>query len=101
MLGPRTSRLSSASKTCGSSSEDLCSLNGDQIDPITDICLSVYPEQRTGFWQATAQCPYWLNGADPLDHINIYVNNRSNTTSYLHYVSLGLTDLYGDERLFE
>ena len=44
------------------------------------------------------------NGQDPLDYINIYINtdnSNDKSNSYFHYVSLGLSDLYGDERLFK
>ena len=43
-----------------------------------------------------------LNGPDPLDYVNIYINNdekNNGLNSHFHYVSLGLTDLYGDERV--
>ncbi len=50
--------------------------------------------------QATTQLQYWLNGPDPLDYINIYINNDENSNnSHFHFVSLGLTDIYGDERV--
>ncbi|CAF0783366.1 unnamed protein product [Brachionus calyciflorus] len=71
------------------------------LDPITELCLQVYPDQ-VDVLQATTQIQYWLNGPDPLDYVNIYINNdedNNGLNSHFHYVSLGLTDLYGDERV--
>ncbi len=67
-------------------------------DPISDTCFRLYPDQPD-FTQATTQVQYWLNGSDPLDFINIYVVNNLNSTTHYHYVSLGLSDLYGDSRV--
>ena len=70
-----------------------------ELDPISEICIKLYPSQ-VNVLQATTQLQYWLNGPDPLDYINIYVNNDENSNnSYFHFVSLGLTDIYGDERV--
>jgi suppressor of fused len=71
----------------------------NELDPITACCLKIYPDQKNVL-QAVSQTKYWTGGQDPIDYINIYINNEG-TTSYFHYVSLGLSDLYGDERLFK
>jgi len=69
------------------------------LDPISEICVKLYPNQ-VNVLQATTQIQYWLNGPDPLDYINIYLSNDELTNaSHFHFVSLGLTDLYGDERV--
>ena len=43
------------------------------------------------------------NGPDPLDYISIYRNkgNSSGVPPHWHYISCGLSDLYGDGRLHE
>ena len=43
------------------------------------------------------------NGPDPLDYINIYRNqgNPPAVPPHWHYISCGLSDLYGDGRLHE
>lgn len=70
-----------------------------ELDPISEICIKLYPNQ-VNVLQATTQIQYWLNGPDPLDYINIYINNDENTNnSHFHFVSLGLSDIYGDERV--
>ncbi|RNA13688.1 suppressor of fused -like protein [Brachionus plicatilis] len=71
----------------------------DTLDPISELCLKIYPDQ-IDVLQATTQIQ--LNGPDPLDYVNIYVNNdekNNGLNSHFHYVSLGLSDLYGDERV--
>jgi hypothetical protein len=42
------------------------------IDPITELCLELYPDQ-VDVIQATTQIQYWQGGPDPLDFINIYI----------------------------
>ena len=75
------------------------------LDPITEICNRLYPNQENVL-QATSDIPYWQNGPDCLDYVNIYVNddcinfeNEKCILSHYHFVSLGLSDLYGDERV--
>jgi suppressor of fused-like protein len=88
-------------------------------DPITSLCLKVYPEQPD-FVQASSKLPYWLNGSDPLDHVNMFINSPheslvssspapseasgsrsgdSTSGGFFHLVSLGLSDLHGDGRV--
>jgi suppressor of fused-like protein len=76
---------------------------GSELDPITQACLKAYPDQINVI-QAISKVQHWQNGPDPLDFINIYINNDSlhdKANPYFHYVSLGLSDLYGDERIFK
>jgi len=68
------------------------------LDPVSEICQKFYPNQ-INVLQATTQTQYWLNGPDPLDFISIYINDDLGSSSHYHYVSLGLSDLYGDERI--
>jgi suppressor of fused-like protein len=68
------------------------------LDPVNEICQRYYPNQINCL-QATTQTQYWLNGPDPLDYINIYINDDLGFSSHFHYISLGLSDLYGDERI--
>lgn len=45
-----------------------------------------------------------LGGPDPLDFINIYRNNgdkKRGIPQHWHYVTCGLSDLYGDGRVHE
>ena len=77
--------------------------DANELDPITQACLKVYPDQ-INVLQAVSKIQYWQNGPDPLDFISIYINNDSlnnRANPYFHYVSLGLSDLYGDERVFK
>ncbi|KAL7990655.1 hypothetical protein Chor_014085 [Crotalus horridus] len=46
----------------------------------------------------------WLGGPDPLDYVSMYRNLGSptqNVPEHWHYVSFGLSDLYGDNRVHE
>jgi hypothetical protein len=77
------------------------------IDPISEYCNSFYnrkdeqSESIVKIYQAFTKKQYFENGSDPLDYINIYYvdNSRSNGDNYFHYVSLGFSDLYNDERV--
>lgn len=45
-----------------------------------------------------------MSGPDPLDCISMYANNgnmRLGIPPHWHYISYGLSDLYGDGRLHE
>jgi hypothetical protein len=85
------------SDTSDNSSSSSSNDDRQTSDPITEVCLKYYPEQKN-FLQASTQAPYWLSGQDPLDHVNIF-SSKDSDDDYLHYVSLGLSDLHGDERL--
>lgn len=73
------------------------------VDAINCSCSKIYPLQ-TNPLQVAPQLKYWLGGPDPLDYISIYscekdLENKS--LPHWHYVSFGLTDLHGDERVHE
>ncbi|KAF7256238.1 hypothetical protein EG68_06989 [Paragonimus skrjabini miyazakii] len=64
-------------------------------------CRALYPDQPTPL-QVTALRKYWMGGPDPLDFINMYANPGSvelKSPAHWHYVTNGLSDLYGDARL--
>ncbi|XP_044293573.1 suppressor of fused homolog isoform X3 [Varanus komodoensis] len=66
-------------------------------------CRRLYPEQPNPL-QVTAILKYWLGGPDPLDYVSMYRNLGSptqNVPEHWHYVSFGLSDLYGDNRVHE
>lgn len=45
-----------------------------------------------------------MGGPDPLDFISMYSNEgdkERDIAEHWHYISFGLTDLYGDERVHE
>nr|XP_051679499.1 suppressor of fused homolog isoform X7 [Oryctolagus cuniculus] len=66
-------------------------------------CRRLYPDQPNPL-QVTAIVKYWLGGPDPLDYVSMYRNVGSpsaNIPEHWHYVSFGLSDLYGDNRVHE
>uniref|UniRef100_A0A8C4W2X4 Suppressor of fused homolog n=1 Tax=Gopherus evgoodei TaxID=1825980 RepID=A0A8C4W2X4_9SAUR len=66
-------------------------------------CRRLYPEQPNPL-QVTAILKYWLGGPDPLDYVSMYRNLGNpalNVPEHWHYVSFGLSDLYGDNRVHE
>ncbi|XP_010712942.2 suppressor of fused homolog [Meleagris gallopavo] len=66
-------------------------------------CRRLYPEQPNPL-QVTAILKYWLGGPDPLDYVSMYRNIGNpalNVPEHWHYVSFGLSDLYGDNRVHE
>ena len=66
-------------------------------------CRSVYPNQPNPM-QVTAVTKLWMGGPDPLDFISMYDNpgDPSNgIPQHWHYISFGLSDLYGDGRLYK
>ncbi|KAJ8418100.1 hypothetical protein AAFF_G00138090 [Aldrovandia affinis] len=66
-------------------------------------CRRLYPEQPNPL-QVTAIVKYWLGGPDPLDYISMYRNvgcPAQDVQEHWHYVSFGLSDLYGDNRVHE
>jgi suppressor of fused-like protein len=73
------------------------------LERIYKACQEVYPDQCNPL-QIAAVVKSWLGGPDPLDFINIYRNPgdpKRNIPSHWHYVTCGLTDLYGDSRVYE
>uniref|UniRef100_A0A3Q1MDV1 Suppressor of fused homolog n=1 Tax=Bos taurus TaxID=9913 RepID=A0A3Q1MDV1_BOVIN len=64
-------------------------------------CRRLYPDQPNPL-QVTAIVKYWLGGPDPLDYVSMYRNVGSpsaNIPEHWHYISFGLSDLYGDNRV--
>ncbi|CAH8858422.1 unnamed protein product [Trichobilharzia szidati] len=71
------------------------------LKAIYAACRVLYPDQPTPL-QVTAVRKFWMGGPDPLDFINMYANPGSvelQSPSHWHYVTNGLSDLYGDSRL--
>ncbi|XP_035672398.1 suppressor of fused homolog isoform X2 [Branchiostoma floridae] len=73
------------------------------LQAIYQACRRLYADQPNPL-QVTAVVKYWLGGPDPLDYISMYSNpgdpNRG-IPAHWHYVSFGLSDLYGDGRVHE
>ncbi|KAL7299854.1 hypothetical protein TKK_0007186 [Trichogramma kaykai] len=71
------------------------------IESIHQICDRVYPDQPNPL-TVTAVVKYWLGGPDPLDYVSMFENPgcpELGVPPHWHYVSLGLTDLHGDNRV--
>ncbi|KAH8257893.1 hypothetical protein KR038_002774 [Drosophila bunnanda] len=71
------------------------------LKAIIDHLSQVYPEQRNPL-QVTTLLKYWLGGQDPLDYISMYNypgDPERNIPPHWHYISFGLSDLHGDERV--
>lgn len=61
----------------------------------------LYPTQQNPL-QITTRLKFYQGGQEPLDYISIYVNPGNpelNIPQHWHYVSFGLSDLYGDGRI--
>ncbi|KAI2657715.1 hypothetical protein H4Q32_009098 [Labeo rohita] len=81
----------------------LASLFPPGLQAIYGECRRLYPDQANPL-QVTAIVKYWLGGPDPLDYISMYRNlgcPGQDVPEHWHYVSLGLSDLYGDNRVHE
>uniref|UniRef100_A0A8B9HA78 Suppressor of fused homolog n=1 Tax=Astyanax mexicanus TaxID=7994 RepID=A0A8B9HA78_ASTMX len=81
----------------------LASLFPPGLQAIYGECRRHYPDQPNPL-QVTAIVKYWLGGPDPLDYISMYRNMGCpalDVQEHWHYVSLGLSDLYGDNRVHE
>ena len=92
------------------------------LEAVYKTCREVYPSQPNPL-QIAAVVKYWsvslvahmhctsccccccrLGGPDPLDFINVYCNEGdagNGIPAHWHYVSCGLSDLYGDGRVHE
>lgn len=73
------------------------------LEALYSACRNVYPDQPNPL-QVTALVKYWLGGPDPLDYISMYSNKGDESRGvppHWHYVSFGLSDLYGDGRVHE
>ncbi|KAI5606856.1 suppressor of fused-like [Silurus asotus] len=81
----------------------LASLFPPGLQAIYTECRRLYPDQPNPL-QVTAIVKYWLGGPDPLDYISMYRNvgcPALDVQEHWHYVSFGLSDLYGDNRVHE
>ncbi|XP_052427948.1 suppressor of fused homolog isoform X1 [Carassius gibelio] len=81
----------------------LASIFPPGLQAIYGQCRRLYPDQANPL-QVTAIVKYWLGGPDPLDYISMYRNlgcPGQDVPEHWHYVSLGLSDLYGDNRVHE
>ncbi|XP_796446.2 suppressor of fused homolog [Strongylocentrotus purpuratus] len=73
------------------------------LDAVYTACRRLYVDQPNPL-QVTAVLKYWLNGPDPLDFISMYSNPGEpghGIPPHWHYVSFGLSDLFGDGRVHE
>ncbi|EDV94469.1 suppressor of fused homolog [Drosophila grimshawi] len=74
------------------------------LKSLIDHLITVYPDQPNPL-QVTTLLKYWLGGSDPLDYISMYSNNgqgagdEERILPHWHYVSFGLSDLHGDQRV--
>uniref|UniRef100_A0A9J8BSG4 Suppressor of fused homolog n=1 Tax=Cyprinus carpio carpio TaxID=630221 RepID=A0A9J8BSG4_CYPCA len=81
----------------------LASIFPPGLQAIYGECRRLYPDQANPL-QVTAIVKYWLGGPDPLDYISMYRNvgcPGQDVPEHWHYVSLGLSDLYGDNRVHD
>ncbi|XP_022086688.1 suppressor of fused homolog [Acanthaster planci] len=73
------------------------------LEAVYTACRNLYPDQPNPL-QVTAVLKFWLGGPDPLDYISMYSNPgllERGIPPHWHYVSFGLSDLYGDGRVHE
>jgi suppressor of fused len=71
------------------------------LSSILTACQRLYPTQLNPL-QASPIVKFWLGGPDPLDYISMYLNAGNETKGipeHWHYISFGLSDLYGDGRI--
>lgn len=71
------------------------------LQAIYRTCFRLYPDQPSPL-QVTALRKFWMGGPDPLDYIYMFSNAGSadsRSPPHWHYVTTGLSDLYGDARL--
>ncbi|XP_064465785.1 suppressor of fused homolog [Ornithodoros turicata] len=76
---------------------------GPGFEALYSACLRLYNDQPNPL-QVVAVLKYWLGGPDPLDCISMYENTGDENEGippHWHYVSYGLSDLYGDGRVHE
>ncbi|KAG5266767.1 hypothetical protein AALO_G00236000 [Alosa alosa] len=81
----------------------LASLFPTGLQAVYAECRRLYPDQANPL-QVTAIVKYWLGGPDPLDYISMYRNMgcvAQDVQEHWHYISMGLSDLYGDNRVHE
>uniref|UniRef100_H3DGH5 Suppressor of fused homolog n=1 Tax=Tetraodon nigroviridis TaxID=99883 RepID=H3DGH5_TETNG len=95
--------MDEARPTSGSQAHGLSPLFPPGLQAIYAECRRLYPDQANPL-QVTAIVKYWLGGPDPLDYISMYRNvgcSAQDVQEHWHYVSFGLSDLYGDNRVHE
>ncbi len=71
------------------------------LQAIYRACYNLYPDQPSPL-QVTALKKFWMGGPDPLDYIYMFSNAGlpdAKSPAHWHYVTNGLSDLYGDARL--
>lgn len=84
-------------------SQHLLSTAAPGLEILYEACRQVYPDQPNPL-QVTAFIKYWLGGPDPLDYISMYDHPgipELHIPPHWHYISFGLTDLHGDNRVHE
>ncbi len=72
----------------------------DARDAISSIFNGLYPSQPDCV-EYTALTKFWQGGGDPLDFVGVYAhpgNPAERVPPHWHYISYGLSDLYGDRR---
>lgn len=73
------------------------------LQSLYNTCQQLYPNQPNPL-QVTAVQKFWLGGPDPLDYISMYNNPgdpQKGIPAHWHYISFGLSDLFGDGRVHE
>lgn len=73
------------------------------LTSLNAACRAIYPNQPNPL-QVTAVAKFWMGGPDPLDFISMYDNPgvaEEGIPPHWHYISFGLSDLYGDGRVFD
>ena len=76
---------------------------GAGLETLYSVCRAVYANQQNPL-QCNSVVKIWLGGPDPLDFISMYSNPGDPSRGippHWHYISFGLSDLYGDGRVFE
>lgn len=95
--------MDEARPNSGAPAHGIASLFPPGLQAIYGECRRLYPDQANPL-QVTAIVKYWLGGPDPLDYISMYRNTgcpAQEVQEHWHYVSFGLSDLYGDNRVHE
>ncbi len=62
-------------------------------EAIAEATQALYPGEVSAGWGV--QLPYCLGGKDPLDFVEVYLNERD--TPYWHYITYGFSELYDDD----
>lgn len=75
-------------------------LDNGKIDPITEECLNRLENDSEIFVQANTLMPYWLNGSEPLENVNVF-HRRNDDMMWWHYITCGFSDLHGDNKVHQ